>query len=98
MNRYKCYVFSFITFVETFNEVKLMIIGTYQVQPIPSNKDFGAHFGTILQNTTHFACTAADLTSNGRILSAQLTQCACAGLNRQWAMASGCRRKRILKR
>ena len=53
MNMYKRYVFSFITFVEIFNEVKLMIIGTYQVQPIPSNKDVGAHFGTILHYTKH---------------------------------------------
>lgn len=50
------------------------------------------------QHQTASTCTAADLTSNDRILSAQLAQCACAGLNRQWAMASGCRRKRILKR
>lgn len=53
MNRYKRYVFSFIAFVEIFSEVKLVIIGTYQVQPIPNNKDFGAHFGTILHNITH---------------------------------------------
>ena len=53
MNMYKRYVSSFITFVEIFTEVKLMIIGTYQVQPIPSNKDFGAHFGTILHKTKH---------------------------------------------
>jgi len=51
MNMYKCYVFSFITVVELFSEVKLMINGTYQVQPISSNKDFGAHFGTIPHNT-----------------------------------------------
>jgi hypothetical protein len=50
MNMYKRYVFSFITFVEIFNEVKLMVISTYQVH----NKDFGAHFGTILHNSKHY--------------------------------------------
>jgi len=50
------------------------------------------------QHHTLSTGTAADLTRNDRIQSAQLAQCACAGLNRQWAMASGCRRKRILKR